>query len=80
MNIRMKSIVPIGTTVRVYKDANREVYLDDNAEWSYFLEFMSTQDRIGRYRLFDRQGHILGENLTISDAKKRIQALTGQNS
>lgn len=80
MNIRMKSIVPIGTTSRVYKDANKEVYLDDDPEWSYFLEFMSAQDRIGRYRMFDRQGNVLAENLTVADIKKRIQALTAQSA
>ncbi|HVC49348.1 MAG TPA: hypothetical protein VND43_04185 [Burkholderiales bacterium] len=75
MKVWMKSFRPVGTTRRVYRDADRFVYLDDEADWRYFLEFMTASDRIGRYRMYDRNGLMIAENLTVVDIKKKIQHL-----
>ena len=75
MKIWMKSSRPVGTTRRVYKDADRYVYVDDEDDWRYFLEFMTASDRIGRYRMFDRDGQMITENLTTADIKKKVQSL-----
>ncbi|MBU6459753.1 MAG: hypothetical protein KGQ58_02580 [Proteobacteria bacterium] len=75
MKIWMKSVRPVGTTCRVYKDADRYVYVGDESRWRYFLQFMTAEDRIGHYRMYDRDGKMVAENLAIADIKKKVQHL-----